>query len=173
MRRMAFVVLSLVMLLALTACGKDCQHTYTEEVIKAVSYTADGQTRKTCSKCGDVQTVTVPMLETPVEYQVTALSTYEGDGKHWVIFDLEMTNISERSVTVVMGDMIISDGTTTVTIPVIFPHPMDPGTTMPMPDFGFAVDNSKMSTVDFLLKDPGFEGLTFTLQLTEVHYQNG
>ena len=169
MRRIATAVLCLVMLVALTACG-ECQHTYTEEVVKPVSYMADGQTRKVCSQCGDEQLVTVPMLETPVEYHVSALSTYEGDGKHWVTFDIEMTNISDRTVTVVEGDMIISDGTTTVSIPVIFPHPMDPGTTMPMPDFSFSVGSSKRTTVEFLLKDPGFEGLTFTLQVTDVHY---
>lgn len=169
MRRFAFLVLCLAMLFVMTACGA-CQHTYTEEIVQPVSYTADGHTRKVCSKCGDTQLITVPMLEMPVTYHVSELSTYEDDGKHWVVFDLEMTNISDKTITVVEGNMLVSDGTTTVTIPVIFPHPMDPGTTMPLPDFGFAVSNSKRTTIEFLLKNPGFEGLTFTLQPTNIHY---
>lgn len=171
MKRIPVMFLVVALLLGLTACG-NCQHTYTEKVLKPVSFVADGQTQKTCTKCGDVQTVTVPMLENPVEYQVLALETYEDDSKCWVEFDVDVKNISQRRFTVVMGDMTVSDGTDSVTLAVVFPHPIAPGGSMYMPDFSFAVNRGEMALVEQMLQQTGFENLTFELVLTEVHYQD-
>lgn len=171
MKKFLAIFLGIALLFMLTACNR-CQHTYTEKVLKPVSFTADGQTQKICSKCGDVQTVTVPMLETPVEYQVLALETYEDDSRCWVEFDLDVKNISQRRFTVVMGDMTISDGTDSVTLAVVFPHPIAPGGSLYMPDFSFTVNRGEMALVEQMLKQTGFENLTFDLVLTEVHYQD-
>lgn len=62
MKKTIYAILVYCLLLALSACQKPCEHTYTEEITVEASCTQVGTKTFTCSQCGDSYTEEIAML---------------------------------------------------------------------------------------------------------------
>lgn len=62
MKKTIYAILVFCLLLALSACQKPCEHTYTEEITVEASCTQVGTKTFTCSQCGDSYTEEIAML---------------------------------------------------------------------------------------------------------------
>ena len=63
MKKTIYAILVLCLLLALSACEKPCEHTYTETITAEASCSQVGTKTFTCAQCGDSYTEEIPMLE--------------------------------------------------------------------------------------------------------------
>lgn len=63
MKKTIYAILVLCLLLALSACEKPCEHTYTETITAEASCTQVGTKTFTCTLCSDSYTEEIPLLE--------------------------------------------------------------------------------------------------------------
>ncbi len=84
-----------------------CQHEYKEEVQKEAGYGYDGYKVKYCTICHDTEYVAIPALPDIFEIKAIDKTTYEEDGTGYIIFDLEITNTSDKRINSIAGTLSV------------------------------------------------------------------
>lgn len=84
----------------------ECQHEYEEYVYKEAGYGVKGMKVLTCNRCGHTEYVDIPAL--PSIFELKILNKYtseptEDDPDYWVWFDIEIKNISDKTIESISG----------------------------------------------------------------------
>lgn len=187
MKRALSLFLVFLMLLTLTACGKEkpCKHHYESEIIKEASYYSDGELKKICIFCSDETIQTIPKLEIPIETSVTAIETFEQerdplvmpDGTeifqpsiYWILFEMDVENLSEKDITGFSGTITIIDHDRQLNVSGSFDEMIAAGKTVHLSDYGFQVSHNDLTLAENMLMGKTIEDIQIEFTLNDVKY---
>jgi hypothetical protein len=90
-----------------TTTKKKCDHELTEYVYKEAKPGIGGMNYATCKNCDYIEYIATPALPAAMEIKIIDKYTHETDDKRYILFDIEIKNISEQYITEIKGNFNI------------------------------------------------------------------
>ena len=148
----------------------ECKHEYDEEITKEPGYGYDGILVKMCTICSDVQYEAIPALPDIFELKVTDKSTSETSEGHCVLFDIEITNTSDKKIESIKGTLSVMPKDCINELKCEFDDlNLEPHSTKKIESYGYVFDYDKESEeVSRKVYNADFDSMKFSFTPTEV-----
>ena len=158
----------------------ECEHEYKELIYRQASYGVKGGGELYCTKCGDYQPLEIPALPSVFELEVTGKNTYtvdkdpdngsDEDLECWVLFDMNIKNISDKTIEKISGTLNIFVGKSMFFLECEFEDlNLEGGETLSSNSYGYSFDYaSSPDEVERIIYDAEFEDLKIFFEPTEV-----
>ena len=151
--------------------SEECQHVYKEEIYKEAGYGVDGIKIKVCTICKEIdEYIAIPALSEIFELKVTNKHTYTQGSKGYVVFDIEIKNISDKKIESISGKLSIMPPDCILDLLCDFEDlSLEPYATTVISSQGYSFDlDTSFDEVEKKVYDTEFENIKFYFTSSDV-----